>query len=378
MHPQAVTANPPPIHKAHIEHLERISPDVLLLRMRLARSIPFEFKAGQYLSIHLPNGELRCYSMARAWQHGECLELHIRVIPGGRFSGWLVDQLHGTQGKRAQISISGPYGNCTWFPTPQIHAETLMLATGTGIAPISALLEFALSSGVTSPITLYWGARWPEDLYMSSHFEYLAQAHPNFQYRPVLSVAHQGWLGQFGRVQQCAASDHPRLQNSRVYACGSPAMVSDARSLLTTQCGLDPDCFHADAFEPAAKAIGEQHGGHVTVRVRTDQSASPTRLVALPVQTSLMQSLQQIGLLSGVCGGHASCGACRIGVESSWLERLPSPDRVEARLLASLEGADPTDRLACQIILNVAMDGLCIVLPKNFYSLPQPTSEMKG
>ncbi|WP_424196494.1 2Fe-2S iron-sulfur cluster-binding protein [Ampullimonas aquatilis] len=237
-----------------------------------------------------------------------------------------------------------------------------MLATGTGIAPLTALLEQALAADTTHPITLYWGGRDADEMYLSSHFEALEQQHPHFHYIPVLTSQDEAWAGRRGFVQECAAVDHPDLRTAQVYACGSPTMVSEARRLLTEQCGLNAERFYADAFEPPIQSNMAQTENLILIQVQQDTSQRCSHSLTVAAEGSLMTALRQAGLLNGVCGGCASCGTCRIEIEPDWYSRLPPPNRTETRLLATLNGTQPHHRLACQIQLDKTLDGLCLVL----------------
>ena len=359
------TSPPSHIHNTRVDTLEQIGLDVVRLVLRTEGNTTMTYQAGQYIAIHLPGGETRCYSMARAWQPDGLLELHIRLHPGGLFSAWLFNALQSTEPHHLSLTISGPYGDCIWRQPIHRQETIVMLATGTGIAPLAALLEQALATNETSTVTLYWGGRSSDELYLSRHFEELAQQHPNFCYVPVLASPEATWVGWKGFVQECAAENHPDLRTARVYACGSPVMVSAARQLLTEQCGLDAEHFHADAFEPSVQSCVTQTGNLIQVRVRQDAPQPYSLSLAVVAKGTLLAVLRQAHLLSGICGGNASCGTCRIDVRPDWSSRLPSPNRTEARLLAALNGSHPHHRLACQIQLNEALDGLCLALPQN-------------
>jgi CDP-4-dehydro-6-deoxyglucose reductase, E3 len=350
-----------PLRNAYIDALDRIGPDIIRLALRTEVDTTMAYEAGQYIAIHLPDGETRCYSIARAWQPGRPLELHIRLRPDGLFSAWLMNALQTGVSRGLSLRISGPYGDCVWrHPHPQ--EMTVMLATGTGIAPLAALLEHALATDTTHPITLYWGGRDSGEMYLSSHFEALARQHPNFHYIPVLDSQNDAWTGRRGYIQECAAMDHPDLRTARVYACGSPAMVAGARRLLTEQCELNAERFHADAFEPSIQSNISQSENTMLVQVRRDTPQRCSQSLTVAAEGSLLTALRHAGLLNGVCGGHASCGTCRIKVRPDWYSRLPPPNRTEARLLATLDGTHPHHRLACQIQLDKTLNGICLVM----------------
>lgn len=354
------TAHPPLKASAHVEKLTRIGPDVALLELRPDAGADLRYDAGQYIAIHLPDAQTRCYSMARAWRPGQALQLHVRLHPDGLFSGQLLRGLHEPDAVPGPLLVSGPYGNCTWQAVDAGNAQIVMLATGTGIAPLAALLEQALATGLAIPLTLYWAGATPQDLYLDAPLRSLALEHPNFRFVPVLGNPAHDAAGP-GRIQERAAAEHPDLRNGRVYACGSPAMVRDAKQLLIHRCGLKPERFHADPFEFAPRA--PMPTSNPARPMRVDLRTGVQRIhLAVAAQGTLMDALRAAGWMQGVCGGQASCGTCRVEVDERWSPRVPAPGRTEQRLLAFLEGG-PRDRLACQIHLEPHLEGLAVALP---------------
>lgn len=239
--------------------VERINAGVLMLRIDGAAN-PMRYQEGQFVAVELPNGDVRSYSLAQPCDHAGLLELHIRPRPGGLMSRWLESGLEPGH----TLRVHGPYGDCVWRQAAN-DEPVVMLATGTGIAPLHAMVLRELANYGDAPISLYWGGRTPGDLYLMQHFKRLAGISPRFTFVPVLSRADSGWKGARGHVQQVAAERHPDLRNGRVYACGAPAMVSDARALLQTRCGLPETRFLADAFEPAIAAATSVEGDTVLI-----------------------------------------------------------------------------------------------------------------
>ena len=227
---------------ARIEKMERAAPDVMILWLKLPASEKFEFHAGQYLDILLKDGKKRSFSMAHAPASGNLVELHIRLVPGGQFT----EQVFNTLKVRDILRFSGPIGS---FHLHQDSAKpVILLAGGTGFAPIKSIVEQAIATGSTRPLHIYWGARTPNDLYLPELGPAWAAAHPHIQYTPVLSEADDAWSGRCGLVHAALIADYPDLSGHQVYACGSPAMIDAARLDLTTQCGLPAEEFFADAF----------------------------------------------------------------------------------------------------------------------------------
>jgi CDP-4-dehydro-6-deoxyglucose reductase len=225
--------------------VDRIADDVVLLSLDGAER-PMRYREGQFVVLELPGGQTRSYSLAQpCWPDGR-LELHIRLRREGQMSRRIERGL----APGDTLRVHGPYGECVWRPAAA-DEPVVMLATGTGIAPLQAMLMRELASDGKAPISLYWGARTSADLYLMECFERLARIAPRFSFVPVLSRPEPGWRGARGHVQQVAIARHPDLRKGWVYACGTPAMVRDARALLGGLCGLPAGRFVAEAFEPA-------------------------------------------------------------------------------------------------------------------------------
>lgn len=331
---------------------EFLSNSVVRLRMAQPPKGGMEYREGQFLSIELKDGDLRSYSMANVWAFDGTVELHIRLHENGKFSELLRTEI----GHGSQLKVHGPYGDCVWTVPASKSSKILMLATGTGLAPLKALLEHAVKTGCQNPIWLYWGGVSSADLYFSKQLHQLEDAFEAFHYIPVLSKPEPGWSGEVGYVQQVAARDHIRLDDACVYACGAPVMVNSARETLTQTCNLPDQSFFADAFEPSVVAGAATSSQLVEVSMRTANGQS-TQL-NLPEGSSLMEGLRTDGHIKGVCGGNASCGTCRVNIYPDWGARLNPPSRTEKRLLATLDEFHPSDRLACQLIVTKELKGL--------------------
>ena len=127
----------------------------------------------------------------------------------------------------------------------------VLLATGTGYAPIRSILLDLIHQNSERQVHFYWGARQQEDLYALEEAEALIGRLKNAKFLPVLSKPDSEWKGESGYVQNVAAQNYPDLSQYEVYACGSPAMTENAQSLLTQNCALPEDAFFCDAFSPA-------------------------------------------------------------------------------------------------------------------------------
>ncbi|MGI4814759.1 MAG: CDP-6-deoxy-delta-3,4-glucoseen reductase [Janthinobacterium lividum] len=231
-----------------IAELQSVADDVMLVRLQLPANERLQYLAGQYMQFVLKDGKRRSYSMASAPHHAAPLELHIRHMPGGAFT----DQVFGTMKVRDILRFEGPLG--TFFLREDSDKPIVLLASGTGFAPLKAIVEHAIQQGVSRPITLYWGGRRKQDLYLAELAEQWAQAVPNFRFVPVLSEAlpEDGWTGRTGFVHHAVIEDLPDLSGYQVYACGAPVMVESALRDFTRHHGLPEAEFYADAFTSEA------------------------------------------------------------------------------------------------------------------------------
>ncbi|TSE26146.1 CDP-6-deoxy-L-threo-D-glycero-4-hexulose-3-dehydrase reductase [Tepidimonas sediminis] len=230
--------------------LERAAPDVMIVRLQLPATEPFQYRAGQYVEFLLRDGSRRAYSMATA-PHVAAeppqLELHIRHMPGGKFT----DHVFGGMKEKEILRIEGPFGS--FFLREESDKPIILLASGTGFAPIKAILQHMRHAGIRRPTWLYWGGRRPHDLYQDGWVRALAAEMPNLTYIPVVSDAlpEDGWQGRTGFVHLAVLQDHPDLSGFEVYACGAPVVVDSARRDYAAA-GLPQDAFYADAFTSEA------------------------------------------------------------------------------------------------------------------------------
>jgi CDP-4-dehydro-6-deoxyglucose reductase len=359
------------IFEAEVVSLAQFNDSVVKLRLMPVAGATMNYREGQFLSIELPDGGLRSYSMASAGGNDRAIELHIRLHRDGKFSKMLTTVL----AIGDKLKVRGPFGTCVWQPPASERSRIVMLATGTGIAPLNALLEGALRAGCENPIFLYWGAASETDLYLSTRFDLLAERYKNFHYCPVLSNPAKGWQGKRGFVQHAASVDHQDLSDSRVYACGGPSMIAGAREVLVGGHGLKPEHFLTDPFVPSMRIEANKPrsttgtcGAPVYVEAALPFKAEiPVRTLSASAGSTLLAALCAENLVRGVCGGNQSCGTCRVTVDEPWCSGLTPPTRTETRLLRSLEGSGPSDRLACQIVLESNLNGMRINIPRNAF-----------
>ena len=224
--------------------IDKVSHDVAVLRLMLAPGSAFNYFPGQYVQVLLKDGSRRSYSMATSSAREQQLELHIRHMPGGVFSGHVFNALQ----PKAILRMEGPFGS---FFLRDGDAPMIFLASGTGFAPIQALLEQLRERGDNRrPVYLYWGGRRREDLYRHEHMLAWEAELPWLRYTPVLSEPTEAcdWQGATGFVHRQVISDFQSLKGFEVYACGAPIVVDSARRDYVAERGLIEANFYADAF----------------------------------------------------------------------------------------------------------------------------------
>jgi CDP-4-dehydro-6-deoxyglucose reductase len=245
-----------PVRKmpVRVAGLEKKADDVIVLSLQLPANDRLQYKAGQYVEFMLRDGKRRSYSMAIAPHKDEPMSLHIRHMPGGLFT----DQVFTTMKERDILRIEGPLG--TFFLREDSDKPVVLLASGTGFAPIKAIVEQLEHAKSTRPITLYWGGRRPQDLYMNDLCEEWSRTLHNFKYVPVVSNAQpeDNWSGRNGFVHQAVMADFPDLSGHQVYACGAPIVVESAQRDFVAQCKLPEEEFYADSFTSEADLSKEK------------------------------------------------------------------------------------------------------------------------
>jgi CDP-4-dehydro-6-deoxyglucose reductase, E3 len=235
--------------------IERPAADVAVLRLQLPANQSFRYRAGQYVEFILRDGSRRSYSMATAPGHlgtPPAIELHVRRMAGGKFT----DHVFSTMKEKEILRMEGPYGS--FFLREDSAKPLVLLASGTGLAPIKAIIEHMRALAIDRPAVLYWGCRSRADLYRHEWAEQAAAAMPTLRYVPVLSEPKPDdqWHGRTGLVHRAVMADLPDLSGHQVYACGVPVMVESAKRDFLAMCALPADEFYADAFTSEA----DKHG----------------------------------------------------------------------------------------------------------------------
>jgi CDP-4-dehydro-6-deoxyglucose reductase, E3 len=222
-----------------VASLDRLAPDVLKVELRLPPNVNFRFLPGQSIDVIATGGQRRTYSLADVPSAGGGLELHVREVPGGAMSNYWFEHAKTND----LLRLEGPRG--TFFLRNVANLDVVFLATGTGIAPIKAMLtQLARATDGPPPrsVHLLWGGRRAADLYWQP-----GAGNNRLRYTAVLSRADDSWTGARGHVQDVLLGAPPAWDQAVVYACGSSAMIEGARTAVVAA-GLPANRFFSDAF----------------------------------------------------------------------------------------------------------------------------------
>jgi len=227
-----------------VARLTKLCHDVMGLYLRLPAVERMQFLPGQYIDILMPDSHRRSFSLANPPHDDKFLELHVRNVPGGLFSKEVFTTLH----EGTLLRIQGPLG--TFFLREDSTRPIVMVAGGTGFAPIQAMLRHMLEHGSTREVVFYWGARAARDLYADAKLKAWAESHPTFRYVPVLSepTTEDHWQGRTGFVHDAVLADFADLSGHDIYLSGPPPMVKAARAAFPAH-GADPLRMYSDSFD---------------------------------------------------------------------------------------------------------------------------------
>jgi len=235
---------PPRKLPCRVVKIEDLSHDVRRLYLKTPGSERLQFMAGQYIDILLPGGKRRGFSLANAPHDDEFLELHVRLVPGGQFTRFVFEEMK----EGALLRLEGPFGQ--FYLREKSDRPILMMAGGTGFAPIKGIVEHAFHIGDERPMHFFWGVRAKRDLYLDQLPREWAARHPNFRYTSVLSepMPEDHWDGRTGMVHEALLADYPDLSGYDVYMSGPPAMVVAARDAFLAH-GARPEQLYSDSFD---------------------------------------------------------------------------------------------------------------------------------
>ncbi len=240
-----------------VERLERLAADVMGLYLRLPAVEDFHFRAGQYLDVMLPGGRRRSFSIASPPHDAGLIELHVRRVGAGEFT----ERVFSTLAAGALLQIEGPLGQFVYREPadPATAGPLVLVAGGTGFAPVKSILRHLLETGVRRPLHLYWGARHEADLYQDAWVRERLTRFTELRYVPVLSMAAPDEAARYrtGFVHEAVLADFAQLATAEVYAAGPPALIAALQATLPAR-GLAPERLYFDSFEYAPDALARR------------------------------------------------------------------------------------------------------------------------
>jgi propane monooxygenase reductase subunit len=235
----------PQDYSAKVMAVDQLTASLWQIRLELAN--PIRFYAGQYIEIEAPeqNGNWRCYSIASSSANPDQLEIVVKRITGGSFS----DQIDSfTPG--FELAVRGPYGMS--YLRAGIR-PVLLVATGSGIAPLMSILRSCASENVDRSFEFYYGARRQDDLLFQDEFRQLEARMPRFSFKPTLSApgTSDEWSGAVGQVTKLLQREIPDASIYDAYICGQPEMCESVAALLLAK-GIPENRIFRDDFFAAA------------------------------------------------------------------------------------------------------------------------------
>lgn len=227
---------------ARVESLDKYTPEVMRLRLKLPRAARLQFLAGQYIDVLLPGGKRRAFSIASAPSQQEFIELHVKHVSGGGFTSHVFDDMQ----LKEILRIEGPLG--TFFIRRDSARPLVLMGGGTGFAPLKSMIEELIETGDERPVQLFWGVQSEADLYARSQIERWCDAHPVLRFIPVLIDPDAHWQGERGFVHEAVVRQVGNLDEHDVYMSGPPAMVKAGRDAFLAA-GVSEDRLFYDSFD---------------------------------------------------------------------------------------------------------------------------------
>jgi CDP-4-dehydro-6-deoxyglucose reductase len=230
---------------ARVLEKTQLAENVVRLQLKLPASQRLQVLAGQYIDVLLSGGKRRAFSIASCPSLENEIELHIRHVEGGDFTGFVFDELK----ERDILRLEGPQGNF-FVRNDRLDRPMIMMGGGTGFAPLKSMIENLIEHGDQRPIHLYWGARTREELYLDELPQKWARDYDHIHYRKAISEpsGHDDEADFPGFVHAAVIADHADLSGFDVYMSGPPAMIETARREFGEHGVLDDRLFY-DSFE---------------------------------------------------------------------------------------------------------------------------------
>jgi CDP-4-dehydro-6-deoxyglucose reductase len=231
-----------------IARLTRLAPDVMQLFLRLPSVESLPFQPGQYIDVLLEDGGRRSFSIANPPHDSDLIELHARHVAGGGFT----ERLFKDMKEGALLRIEGPIGQFVYRDGTK---PLILIAGGTGFAPVKSILRHILERGIEREVHLYWGARAATDIYEDAAILKWTREHPQLHFSAVLShsQAAEAAHHRLGWVHEAVLADHRKLAAFDVYAAGPPALIEAIRATFP-EAGAHADALFFDSFDYAPKS----------------------------------------------------------------------------------------------------------------------------
>lgn len=236
-------------YEAVVESIEDMTSVIKKLRLRLKDGEEISFKPGQYIQLKAPiykgNDEevYRAYSVASPPSHKEYVDLIIGYVPEGKATTYV----HKILKKGDIVSFNGPYGD--FYFHDDNDRDIILVAVGTGIAPILSILYYMKENKINRKATFYFGAKTPDDLFLLDEIRELERDLPNFKFMPCLSriTEEHNWTGEKGRVNNALEKYILDGDNKEAYLCGNPPMIDSVTAVLKDK-GISEDIIYYDKF----------------------------------------------------------------------------------------------------------------------------------
>lgn len=207
---------------ATVKQLELLNDEIMQVILDFQNR--FDYRAGQFINLYLDQTISRSYSLASVPQQDHYLHLHVRRLPDGQVSNWI----HQTLKTGDEVTISAPLGNC-FYTTGRAEQNLLLIGTGSGLAPLYGIIRDALNQGHRGKIYLFHGSREQAGLYLQQALDQLSKQYSNFHYLPCISGQETANGYTKGRADNVAFQQITDLKNWRVFLCGHPEMVNNAK-----------------------------------------------------------------------------------------------------------------------------------------------------
>jgi NAD(P)H-flavin reductase/ferredoxin len=234
--------------ECRVDTVAPVSRDIWRLMLQV-ETPPFEFDAGQFVEVNVTGSDAwRAYSMSNAPSNTSQIELLVKYIPDGRFSNFMADDL--SVGNL--LRVRGPFGQ---FKLSEGFAPIVMVAGGSGMAPILSMLRSLADHQSEREVVFYYGARTKNDLFCESEISEAAAGLTSFTFIPALSEPGPDcdWKGETGLVTAVLDQRSHTLRGSEAYLCGPPSMIDTAIEVLKEK-GMFSSRIRYDKFVSTAES----------------------------------------------------------------------------------------------------------------------------